>query len=86
MKHSIQPIAKGADESIEPPLLRPPGDEITIYDFVRYEILSSWWAPLIFWGWGQDLVASYYDWKAKVNYKRYQKMLARRKQDMKPKT
>ena len=34
-----------------------------IEQYLNYEIRSSWWAPFIFWEWGQDLAGSYFLWK-----------------------
>ena len=35
-------------------------DNETILD---YEVMASWWACLIWWGWGHTLAAKYYAWK-----------------------
>lgn len=45
-------------------------------EFLTYEILSSRWASLIWWGWGQDLTAMYFAWKTRRKYARYVSNLA----------
>lgn len=44
---------------------------MNIADFLDYEIRSSWWAEYVWWGWGQELTASYFAWKVKRKYARY---------------
>jgi hypothetical protein len=47
-----------------PPRLTP--DQV-----LEYELNASWWAPLVWWGWGQSLAASYFAWKVRRKWNRY---------------
>ena len=38
---------------------------------LAYEIGSSWWAPLVSWGWGQSVAGSYFAWKVRRKLRRY---------------
>lgn len=42
-------------------------------NLLEYEIFSSWWAALIWWDWGQDIVARYFVWKTRRKYARYKR-------------
>lgn len=44
---------------------------ISANQILDYEVKSSWWASFVFWGWGQELAASYFAWKVKAKYARY---------------
>lgn len=44
---------------------------ITLHDAVEYELRGSWWASWVFWGWGQELTARYFVWKARKKHTRY---------------
>lgn len=46
---------------------------ITLKDALDYEIrASAWWTSFVFWDWGQNCAASYFLWKAKRKFARYQ--------------
>lgn len=36
-----------------------------------YDIKSNWWASLVFWDKGQEIVAKYLVWKTSRKYNRY---------------
>ncbi len=44
---------------------------LSLTELTQYEILSSWWASFVWWGWGQDLVIAYFTWKTKRKYEAY---------------
>jgi hypothetical protein len=44
-------------------------------EVLLYEIYSSWWAPLIGFPWLQELASSYFIWKARRKWTRYQARL-----------
>ena len=41
--------------------------------FLNYEVRSCWWAGLVWWDYGQELVAKYFAWKVKRKYEQYRK-------------
>ena len=51
-----------------------------IRDALAYEIHSSWWARHISWNWAQKLAGSYFAWKVKRKWRRYQASIAAAKE------
>jgi len=45
---------------------------IPIRNILDYEIRSSWWASIISWAWLQNISATYFAWKTKTKYARYE--------------
>jgi len=45
---------------------------MTLRDALEYEIRGSWWAELIWFEWGQALSASYFAWKVRRKFSRYE--------------
>ena len=46
-------------------------NNLSIKDFLSYEVKSNWLAPWIGFRWGQELLGRYFAWKVKRKYKRY---------------
>lgn len=53
-------------------LFRSKKKTITMYEALTYEIESSWWAGSISWPWLQMIISSYFAWKVRKKYARYQ--------------
>lgn len=49
--------------------------DVTHADAVKYEIGSSWLAGLVFWRWGQEILAVYFMRKTSKKWRRYQRYL-----------
>lgn len=47
------------------------GNKLTKEQALDYEVASSLIAPWIWFGWGQELLSSYYAWKAARKHRRY---------------
>ena len=52
---------------------------ISLRDALAYEIASSWWAPLVSWGWAQNLAGIYYARKASRKHGRITRRIKRLK-------
>ncbi len=52
--------------------MKPP---VTLRDILLYEVRSSWWAHWIGWAPLQSLAGSYFAWKARRKYARWQRSL-----------